>query len=67
MCEMYGYILHYLHLCMCVCSLQMTLLLQCAMTVEDQCLSWRSGKSYMNPIYINLMLLSVNSERINPY
>lgn len=30
-----------------LCSLQMTQLLQCAMTVEDQCLSWHSGKSYI--------------------
>lgn len=65
MCEMYGYRVFFLiFICVCVCSLQMTQLLQCAMTVEDQCLSWRSGKSYRNPIYINLMLLGVNGELI---
>lgn len=49
MCEMYGYTVFFMiFICVCVCSLQMTQLLQCAMTVEDQCLSWRSGKWTFN-------------------
>lgn len=43
--------------CVCVCSLQMTQLLQCAMTAEDQCLSWRSGEL---TFYTTVPFLSVS-------
>lgn len=59
-CEIYGYI-HYFSVCVrvCVCSLQMIRLSQFAMTVEDLCLSWRSGK-HVKPISLILTLVGVD-------